>query len=771
MDSKFRTELVIKAITGDHDAFSELYSEYRDELIRFIIKQGAATREDAEDVVSEAFTEAFEHIGELREPEHFGTWLHSIARYCYLGTVKKERKLLRVIDEVDSEQSDDSDDIADDTVILPDDYAENEQIKQMLSETILSMKKEFQDVIFLYYYEDMSIKEIAERQSLSEGTVKSQLHYAKKTLRKKLEPIARKGGLFAAVPFGAMFNAIDLSGELSGAGTAVTVVTGGSAAVTGGSLGTAAVVSVGKAAGLITAAVLAGAVAVGVFFLQRMEQEGIKGEYTETRITTFSKETSIAERTVTTTTAASAKPAAATAPGSAATTRRSVTDSTTRRTRTTTQSTERPQTQPVQQETQPVQQETQPVQQETQPVQQGTQPVQQRTQPPATSDNTGNRPDPEIEGEKIVSSGDVGNKIKWTLDEDGVLTLSGSGRIPGFYYKRWNEADGDMYGDYAPWDSPDNDYIDSIKKIIIKNGVTDIGNNVLSGCKNLTSVTIPDSVTTLGNRVFSDCTSLTSVTIPNSVTSIGDEVFSGCTSLTSVTIPNSVTTLGNSVFSGCTSLTSVTLPDSVTSIGDWAFSGCDSLKSVTLKAGLKTIGDDAFSYCSSLTSITLPNSITYIGKGAFCGCESLIKATIPNSVTSIGNELFSGCSSLTSVTIPNSVTSIGDDAFSSCSSLTSVTIPNSVTSIGYNAFNGCSLTSVTIPDSVKSIRDRAFLDCTSLKSITVPESVTNIGEFSLGYIYGEFSEIVNPNFTLKCKAGSAAEKYAKENGITCKLIK
>ena len=741
MDSKFRTELVIKAITGDHDAFSELYSEYRDELIRFIIKQGAATREDAEDVVSEAFTEAFEHIGELREPEHFGTWLHSIARYCYLGTVKKERKLLRVIDEVDSEQSDDSDDIADDTVILPDDYAENEQIKQMLSETILSMKKEFQDVIFLYYYEDMSIKEIAERQSLSEGTVKSQLHYAKKTLRKKLEPIARKGGLFAAVPFGAMFNAIDLSGELSGAGTAVTVVTGGSAAVTGGSLGTAAVVSVGKAAGLITAAVLAGAVAVGVFFLQRMEQEGIKGEYTETRITTFSKETSIAERTVTTTTAASAKPAAATAPGSAATTRRSVTDSTTRRTRTTTQSTERPQTQPVQQETQPVQQETQPVQQ-------GTQPVQQRTQPPATSDNTGNRPDPEIEGEKIVSSGDVGNKIKWTLDEDGVLTLSGSGRIPGFYYKRWNEADGDMYGDYAPWDSPDNDYIDSIKKIIIKNGVTDIGNNVLSGCKNLTSVTIPDSVTTLGNRVFSDCTSLTSVTIPNSVT-----------------------TLGNSVFSGCTSLTSVTLPDSVTSIGDWAFSGCDSLKSVTLKAGLKTIGDDAFSYCSSLTSITLPNSITYIGKGAFCGCESLIKATIPNSVTSIGNELFSGCSSLTSVTIPNSVTSIGDDAFSSCSSLTSVTIPNSVTSIGYNAFNGCSLTSVTIPDSVKSIRDRAFLDCTSLKSITVPESVTNIGEFSLGYIYGEFSEIVNPNFTLKCKAGSAAEKYAKENGITCKLIK
>ena len=734
MDSKFRTELVIKAITGDHDAFSELYSEYRDELIRFIIKQGAATREDAEDVVSEAFTEAFEHIGELREPEHFGTWLHSIARYCYLGTVKKERKLLRVIDEVDSEQSDDSDDIADDTVILPDDYAENEQIKQMLSETILSMKKEFQDVIFLYYYEDMSIKEIAERQSLSEGTVKSQLHYAKKTLRKKLEPIARKGGLFAAVPFGAMFNAIDLSGELSGAGTAVTVVTGGSAAVTGGSLGTAAVVSVGKAAGLITAAVLAGAVAVGVFFLQRMEQEGIKGEYTETRITTFSKETSIAERTVTTTTAASAKPAAATAPGSAATTRRSVTDSTTRRTRTTTQSTERPQ--------------TQPVQQETQPVQQGTQPVQQRTQPPATSDNTGNRPDPEIEGEKIVSSGDVGNKIKWTLDEDGVLTLSGSGRIPGFYYKRWNEADGDMYGDYAPWDSPDNDYIDSIKKIIIKNGVTDIGNNVLSGCKNLTSVTIPDSVTTLGNRVFSDCTSLTSVTIPNSVT-----------------------TLGNSVFSGCTSLTSVTLPDSVTSIGDWAFSGCDSLKSVTLKAGLKTIGDDAFSYCSSLTSITLPNSITYIGKGAFCGCESLIKATIPNSVTSIGNELFSGCSSLTSVTIPNSVTSIGDDAFSSCSSLTSVTIPNSVTSIGYNAFNGCSLTSVTIPDSVKSIRDRAFLDCTSLKSITVPESVTNIGEFSLGYIYGEFSEIVNPNFTLKCKAGSAAEKYAKENGITCKLIK
>ena len=91
------------------------------------------------------------------------------------------------------------------------------------------------------------------------------------------------------------------------------------------------------------------------------------------------------------------------------------------------------------------------------------------------------------------------------------------------------------------------------------------------------------------------------------------------------------------------------------------------------------------------------------------------------------------------VTIPDSVTSIGGSAFYDCFSLTSVTIPDSVTSIGDCAFYGCtSLTSVTIPDSVTSISDSGFSGCKRL--------------------------------TIRGKSGSYAEKYAKENGISFKVI-
>ena len=304
----------------------------------------------------------------------------------------------------------------------------------------------------------------------------------------------------------------------------------------------------------------------------------------------------------------------------------------------------------------------------------------------------------------IVDSGTCGAEVTWTLDSEGVLTISGS----GYMYDNGSSASG------APWYGSRS----RVKSAVIADGVTSIGVYAFYDCTSLTSVTIPDSVTSIGGEAFFNCTSLTSVTIPNSVTSIGEYAFSDCSSLTSVTIPDSVTSIVNGAFAGCRSLTSVTIPDSVTSIGDGAFSYCESLTSVTIPDSVTSIGDDAFSNCKSLTSVTIPDSVTSIGDFAFSYCESLTSVTIPDSVTSIGDNTFDGCTSLTSVTIPNSVTSIGKGAFSNCKSLTSVTIPGSVTRIGVGAFASCtSLTSVTIPNSVTSINNGAFYDCSSLTDV------------------------------------------------------
>ena len=144
--------------------------------------------------------------------------------------------------------------------------------------------------------------------------------------------------------------------------------------------------------------------------------------------------------------------------------------------------------------------------------------------------------------DNIYDSGSCGENVTWTLTADGTLTISGTGAMTDY-----------TYDSRSPWYSCRT----YIKRVVMQQGVTSIG-----------------------DHAFWDCSGLTSVTIPDGVTSIGDSAFSGCTALTSVTIPGSVTSIGGGAFSGCTGLTSVTIPDSVTSIDGYAFSGCDSLTDV-----------------------------------------------------------------------------------------------------------------------------------------------------------------------------------------------
>ena len=192
---------------------------------------------------------------------------------------------------------------------------------------------------------------------------------------------------------------------------------------------------------------------------------------------------------------------------------------------------------------------------------------------------------------QISDSGKCGDDLTWTLDSEGTLTISGTDAMYNY----------DYYNDdtYAPW----YDQRSTVKKAVIKSGVTSIGDGAFADCTSLTSISIPNSVTSIGERAFSWCTNLTSISIPDSVTSIGVGAFAVCFSLTSISIPDSVTSIGVGAFAACFSLTSISIPDSVTSIGDEAFENCTSLTSISIPNSVTSIGDEAFADCTSLTDV------------------------------------------------------------------------------------------------------------------------------------------------------------------------
>ncbi len=320
-------------------------------------------------------------------------------------------------------------------------------------------------------------------------------------------------------------------------------------------------------------------------------------------------------------------------------------------------------------------------------------------------------------------SGTCGDNLTWTYNTSTcTLTISGTGPMYDYDYGT------------RPWET----YEDSIKKVIIEDGVTTIGDYAFVLCGRLISVTIGDSVTTIGDAAFAYCANLTSVTIPENVTSIGGCAFLSYKALLSITVNGDNQYYSNDEYGVLfnkdktiliqypvgNTRTSYTIPESVTTIAVGAFMFCDSLTNIMVDSNNLSFSSDEYGVLFNKDKTIL---VQYpIG-------NTRTSYTIPDGVTTIDDFSFFSRNSLTRVIISDSVTTIGDSAFYWCDNLTSVTIGNSVTSVGEFAFYGCnSLTCITIPDSITTIGEKAFENCASLKDVYYSGTEKEWNKISIG---------------------------------------
>ena len=271
-----------------------------------------------------------------------------------------------------------------------------------------------------------------------------------------------------------------------------------------------------------------------------------------------------------------------------------------------------------------------------------------------------------------ATSGDFGenNCLHWEVStgvlSGKTLTISGTGAMPDFNFPEGNLAPWWNYEALGMLTSFGNFKLEGeLKKVVIKDGVTNVSNYALFFLPAATQITLPESVTSIGRYGIALCSKLNGISLPRAVTAIGDFGLAG------------------------NSFTAVSLPDGLQALGRGAFDACASLSGMTLPAAITAVPDKCFNDCTKLLTVDYKGEVTAIGERAFEGCKSLTKAPIPAAVTALGNSAFNGCIALTDVTLPGGVTAVPDACFQGCTALTDMKLPATVTSVGHNAFTGC----------------------------------------------------------------------------------
>ena len=179
------TKLVKQFKSGDKAVFDALYEIYKNILLRMAYLV-SGNLYDAEDIVQETFVKCYLHIGDLKKPEGFKSWLFQI---LYRTAYRQVKKRGREIPDEDMPAKAD----ATDGMTSLDRMIQTETQKQ-INDAVQMLGFKHRAVVVMYYYNEMSTKEIAKILECTEGTVKSRLFTSRKKLKKALETMQEGDG-------------------------------------------------------------------------------------------------------------------------------------------------------------------------------------------------------------------------------------------------------------------------------------------------------------------------------------------------------------------------------------------------------------------------------------------------------------------------------------------------------------------------------------------------------------------------------------------------
>ncbi len=198
IDPKKLAELVARAKNGDDDAVSQLYSDCYGRIF-YVIKSIVGDEETTMDLLQDTFLKAFKSINSLEDNQAFYAWLKRIAINTSKNWLIKSRPILfsdlqnpTVNDEEDAEPVEN---VFEDPKLenMPEEVVDKAEVSRLLNEILDSLPADQRLAICMFYYDDMSLKEIAEVMDVPLSTVKNRLAYGRKKVEQKVLDLEKRG--------------------------------------------------------------------------------------------------------------------------------------------------------------------------------------------------------------------------------------------------------------------------------------------------------------------------------------------------------------------------------------------------------------------------------------------------------------------------------------------------------------------------------------------------------------------------------------------------
>ena len=202
-------ELVLLARQDDQNAVNELYNQTFKKA--YFVARTAIKSSDGdyssqiEDIMQDAYVKAFSSLDKLEDPEKFQGWLDTIVINRCKDFLKKKKPTL--FSDMASENSNDGSTLEfedsrenDRMEFKPEESVDYGETKRLIAEMLDRMPEDQKMCLLMYYYEEMSVRQIAEAMDCSEGTIKSRLNYARKNLKGQVLELEKKGTKLYCMP-------------------------------------------------------------------------------------------------------------------------------------------------------------------------------------------------------------------------------------------------------------------------------------------------------------------------------------------------------------------------------------------------------------------------------------------------------------------------------------------------------------------------------------------------------------------------------------------